>query len=73
MRHTNELMIILNPKNTERIIYRLYDYQMYMSNEIRNSANPALPAIHAFERFLVKDMFPIQGRVLIKNPSGQKA
>ena len=73
MRHTNELMIILNPKNTERIIYRLYDYQMYMSNEIRNSANPALPAIHAFERFLVKDMFPIQGRVMIKHPSGQKA
>ena len=65
-------MIILNPKNTERIIYRLYDYQMYMSNEIRNSANPALPAIHAFERFLLTDLFPIQGRVDILHPSGMK-
>lgn len=73
MRHTNELMIILNPKNTERIIYRLYDYQMYISNEIRNSANPALPAIHSFERFLMCDLFPIQGRVDILNPSGKRA
>jgi hypothetical protein len=72
MRHTNELMIILNPKNTERIIYRLYDYQFYMSNEIRNSANPALPSIHAFERFLLTDLFPIQGRVDILHPSGMK-
>lgn len=69
-RDTNELMIILNPRNTERICYRLYDYQMYISNEIRNPANPSLPAIHSFERYLMKAYQPVQSRVQILNPSG---
>lgn len=69
-RNTNQLMIILNPRNTERIVYRLYDYQMYISNEIRNSSNPSLPAIHAFERFLMKSYQPVQGRIDILNPGG---
>lgn len=69
-RNTNQLMIILNPRNTERIVYRLYDYQMYISNEIRNSSNPSLPAIHAFERFLMKQYQPVQGRIDILNSSG---
>lgn len=70
-RNTNELMIILNPRNTERICYRLYDYQMYISNEIRNSANPSLPAIHSFERFLMKEYQPVQSRIQILNPQGR--
>ena len=69
-RNTNQLMIILNPRNTERIVYRLYDYQMYISNEIRNSSNPSLPSIHAFERFLMKQYQPEQGRIDILNPGG---
>ena len=69
-RNTNQLMIILNPRNTERIVYRLYDYQMYISNEIRNSSNPSLPSIHAFERFLMKSYMPCQGRIDILNASG---
>ena len=71
-RNTNQLMIILNPRNTERIVYRLYDYQMYISNEIRNSSNPSLPAIHAFERFLMKSYMPCQGRIDILNASGMR-
>ena len=71
-RNTNQLMIILNPRNTERIVYRLYDYQMYISNEIRNSSNPSLPAIHAFERFLMKSYQPVQGRIDILNASGMR-
>ena len=70
LRNTNELMIILNPRNTERIVYRLYDYQMYISNEIRNSSNPSLPSIHAFERFLMKEYMPVQGRIDILNSAG---
>ena len=69
-RNTNELMIILNPRNTDRICYRLYDYQLYISNEIRNSANPSLPSIHAFERWLLKAYQPVQSRIKILNPSG---
>lgn len=70
-RDTNSLMIILNPRNSERICYRLYDYQLYISNEIRNAANPSLPAIHAFERYLVKEYQPVSGRIDILHPSGR--
>ena len=70
LRNTNELMIILNPRNSDRICYRIYDYQLYISNEIRNIANPALPAIHAFERWKIIGYQPVQGRISILNPSG---
>ena len=70
MRNSNELMIILNPHNNERIVYRIYDYQLYVSNEVRNISNPALPAIQAFERYLIMEYMPVQARVQILNPSG---
>ena len=70
LRDNNNLMIILCPRNTERFMYRIYDYQMYVSNEIRNANNPALPAIHAFERFKVEEYQPVQGRLKILNPTG---
>ena len=72
-RNTNQLMIILNPRNTERICYRIYNYQMYISNEIRNAANPSLPAINSFERWLLKPYQPVQSRIKILNPSGKRA
>jgi len=70
MRDTDELIVILCPRGTERITYRIYDYQMYVSNEIRNANNPALPAIHAFERWKAVEYQPVQGRIQILNPSG---
>lgn len=70
LRDTNNLMIILCPRNSERFIYRIYDYQMYLSNEIRNISNPALPAVHAFERWIAKEYQPVQGRIRILNPTG---
>ena len=70
LRDSNNLMIIVNPRNSERFIYRIYDYQMYLSNEIRNISNPALPAVHAFERWILKDYQPVQGRIRILNPTG---
>lgn len=70
LRFTNELWVLLNPRNTDRLCYRLYDYQLYISNEIRNAANPSLPAIHSFERFLMTEYQPVQARVNILNPSG---
>jgi hypothetical protein len=69
-RNTNQLMILLNPRNTERICYRLYNYQLYISNEIRNAANPSLPAIHAFERFKLYQFQPVQARIDILHPNG---
>lgn len=70
LRDSNNLMIILCPRNSERFIYRIYDYQMYLSNEIRNITNPALPAVHAFERWIAKEYQPVQGRIRILNPTG---
>jgi hypothetical protein len=70
MRDNNNLIVILNPKNSERIMYKLFDYQAYVSNEIRNFANPALPAVHAFERFFFLEYQPVQSRIRILNPMG---
>lgn len=69
----NSLIIILKPRNSERIIYRIYDYQFYVSNDIRNAANPALPAVHAFDRWKFVAYQPVQGRIRIMNPTGLKA
>ena len=72
LRNTNELMVILNPRNSERICYRIYDYQLYIGSEMRNASNYALPNIPAFERWLLKEYQPVQGRINILNPSGKK-
>ena len=73
LRNTNELMVIINPHNNDRIVYRIYDYQLYVSNEIRNIANVSLPAIQAFDRYLVMQYQPIQSRIKILNPSGLRS
>ena len=70
LRGTTNYILILCPRNSERIIYRIYDYQMYVSNEIRNVDNYALPAIHAFERWKFVEYQPVQGRVKILHPTG---
>ena len=70
MRNNKNLIILLCPRNTERIVYRIYDYQLYVSNEIRNVQNYALPAVHAFDRFKCVEYQPVQGRLKILNPTG---
>lgn len=70
LRGNSNLIIVLCPRNTDRIVYRIYDYQLYVSNEIRNMANPALPAIHAFERWKFVEYQPVQGRIKIMHPTG---
>ena len=66
----DEMICVLSPKNTNRIMYKIYDYQLYMSNEIRNVKNYALPAVHVFERWLPTEYQPVQGRIRILNPTG---
>ena len=70
LRGSTEFIVILCPKGTDRIIYRIYDYQMYISNEITNADNPALPNIHAFERWKFVEYQPVQGRINILHPTG---
>ena len=66
----DNLFVLLHPKNTNRIVYRLYDYQMYISNEIRDAENPSLPALTAFQRYKFFEFQPVQGRIFIANPTG---
>lgn len=73
LRWTDDLIIILCPRNTDRVIYRIYDYQMYVSNEIRNINNPALPNINAFERWLITEYQPVQTRLKVLNRNGRRA
>ena len=70
MRGDDTLIVILNPHSTDRIMYRIYDYQAYVSNEIRNAANPSLPSLHCFDRFRCYEYMSVQGRIKIKNRSG---
>lgn len=69
-RWDDDLNIILKPRNSERMIYCLFDYQTYVSNEIRNIANPALPAVHAFDRFKMYEYQPVQGRITVLDRNG---
>lgn len=69
-RWDDDMNIILKPRNSERMIYCLFDYQTYISNEIRNIANPALPAVHAFERFKMYEYQPVQGKITILDRNG---
>jgi len=69
----DNLIILLTPKNTNRIVYRLYDYQMYISNEIRDAENPQLPALTAFQRYKFFGYQELQGRLYIANPSGLRS
>lgn len=70
LRNTNELIIVLKPHNSERITYRIYDYQLFVSNEVGNITNPVLPGIYAFERWAFYEFQPVQGRVKIMHPTG---
>ena len=69
---SDNLIVLLIPKNTNRIVYRLYDYQMYISNEIRDAENPSLPALTAFQRYKFFEFQPLQARLFCANPSGLK-
>ena len=68
--NNDNLIVLLIPKNTNRIIYRLYDYQMYISNEIRDAENPSLPALTAFQRYKFFGFQEVQGRLFVANPTG---
>ena len=73
LRWNSNLIILLMPHNSNRVTYRIYDYQMYVSSEIRNFQNPALPAVTCFERYLIDEYQPVQSRCRVLNRSGLRA
>ena len=72
LRNDNNLILILCPRNSSRITYKIFDYQLYVGNEIRDTENYQLPAVTAFERWLMIEYQPVQARIQIMNPSGRK-
>ena len=72
MRGETSFVVILCPRGTNRITFRIYDYQMYISNEIRNINNPSLPSVFSFERYTLQNYQGVMGRCKILNPSGLK-
>ena len=72
MRHDNNLILMLIPRNTMRITYKLIDYQLYVSNEIRDTVNYELPGMTCFERWLFLQYQPVQGRIQIMNVMGTR-
>lgn len=70
LRNNNNLIMLLIPRNSMRITYKVIDYQMYLSNEIRDTEQYQLPSMTAFERWLFLQYQPVQGRMQIMNPTG---
>jgi len=70
MRNNNNLILLLIPRNSMRITYKVIDYQMYISSEIRDHEQYELPAMTCFERWYFLSYQPVQGRIRILNPSG---
>lgn len=70
LRNNNNLIVLLIPRNSMRITYKVIDYQMYLSNEIRDTKQYQLPSMTAFERWKFLEYQPVQGRVKIVNVSG---
>ena len=70
MRNSNNLIVLLIPRNSMRITYKVIDYQMYVSNEIRDTAHYQVPAMTCFERWFFLQYQPVQGRIRILNASG---
>lgn len=70
LRNNNNLIVLLIPRNSQRITYKIIDYQLYVSNEIRDTLNYQLPGITCFDRWLFLQYQPVQGRIQIKNVSG---
>ncbi|MBQ8130996.1 MAG: hypothetical protein IJ193_00730 [Bacilli bacterium] len=70
MRNNNNLIVLLIPRNSMRITYKIIDYQMYISSEIRDHEQYELPAMTCFERWYFLSYQPVQGRIRILNPSG---
>ena len=70
MRNNNNLIVLLIPRNSMRITYKVIDYQMYISSEIRDHDQYELPAMTCFERWYFLSYQPVQGRIRVLNPSG---
>ena len=55
-----------------RITYELIDYQLYVSNELRDTEHYEAPAMTCFERWFFLQFQPVQGRIMNLNIMGTR-
>ena len=72
LRNDNNFIILLIPRNTMRITYELIDYQLYVSNELRDTEHYEAPAMTCFERWFFLQFQPVQGRIMNLNIMGTR-
>ena len=53
-------------------MYKIFDYQMYVGNETRDTVNYQLPGVTAFERWLFISYQALQARIKLANVAGIK-
>lgn len=69
----NDLMIILNPTNSNRTIYMLAEYQTYLGSDIRPMADANKPAITAINYYDLIKFEGVQGRMRCLNHLGVRS
>lgn len=62
-----KLMVLLTPMNEEQITYKLFEYQFFISNEYRDPKNVRIKSVMASSRYLVDEVTPVQGEVVLLN------
>ena len=72
LRNDNNLILLLIPRNTMRITYKIIDYQLYVSNELRDPLHYEAPAMTCFERWYFLQFQPVQGRIFCLNTMGTR-
>ena len=72
LRNDNNFIILLIPRNTMRITYEIIDYQLYVSNELRDTEHYEAPAMTCFERWFFLQFQPVQGRIMNLNIMGTR-
>ena len=72
LRNDNNLILLLIPRNTLRITYCIIDYQLYVSNELRDPIHIEAPAMTCFERWYFLQYQPVQGRIMCLNTMGTR-
>ena len=72
LRNDNNFIVLLVPRNTMRITYELIDYQLYVSNELRDTEHYEAPAMTCFERWFFLQFQPVQGRIMNLNIMGTR-
>ena len=63
------LQLFIFPTCDDKMTYKLFNYQFFITNEYRQSSNMRLPSVAVSDRYLIDEFTPIQGELVINNNS----